>query len=205
MAHNAARRNDIRALLEGGVDLNARDRIGATPLHWAASYGHIKIVRFLLDHHADANAPNNEGYTPLHEAALEGHPEVAALLIERGANVDARNCAGNTPLHTVALTEYVRTAEILMIHGANQNIRNASGVKPRYIATCYGCTDIGKLLAAYAIQAAWRRFRPRARAARTIQRHWIRAYWDPAYRVCQARLRRDFAALAAAHVPAPAN
>lgn len=47
----------------------------------------------------------------------------------------------------------------------------------------------------------------RSRAAHMIQRYWIRAYWNPAYRVCQARLRRNFAALTVntKSAPAPAH
>ena len=37
----------IELLIKKGVDVNSKDKSGYTPLHWAAEYGHKKIVELL--------------------------------------------------------------------------------------------------------------------------------------------------------------
>ncbi|MGC9105409.1 MAG: ankyrin repeat domain-containing protein [Thermoprotei archaeon] len=51
-------------------DVNIRDKDGNTPLHLAAWYGYLDIVKFLVEHGADVNARNAEGNTPLHLAIM---------------------------------------------------------------------------------------------------------------------------------------
>ena len=53
-----------RLLLERGVDVNARDKDKASPLHLASSNSRSRIVQVLLDHGAKADAQNVDGQTP---------------------------------------------------------------------------------------------------------------------------------------------
>jgi ankyrin repeat protein len=62
----------VGLLLEYGVDVDARDGKGGTPLHHAAEEEHTKVARLLLEYGADVNARNNTGSTPLHSAARSG-------------------------------------------------------------------------------------------------------------------------------------
>ena len=55
------------ALIEGGADLDARNKDGTTPLHSASFLCYPDIVQALVDKGADKNARNNSGGT-----ALEG-------------------------------------------------------------------------------------------------------------------------------------
>jgi inversin len=40
-----------------------------TPLHWAASYGHLDQVKMLIKQDSNIGIPDVEGRTPLHWAA----------------------------------------------------------------------------------------------------------------------------------------
>ena len=80
----AAIRGDVRAvklLLENGVDVNAADHRGYTPLLLAAQYDgdSVALVQLLLDHGADVTAVA-EGETALSLAAKRGETEVTRLL-----------------------------------------------------------------------------------------------------------------------------
>ena len=44
----------VRALCEAGSDVNAADRTGMTPLHWACLKAHAPVVELLLNSKADA-------------------------------------------------------------------------------------------------------------------------------------------------------
>jgi ankyrin repeat protein len=87
-----------RLVIDCGLDPNARNRIGSTPLHDAAWSGHPEVVRFLLERGVDPNVRNNDGWTPLHSAAKNCHVDVARVLLDHGADPTIRDNEGRTPL-----------------------------------------------------------------------------------------------------------
>jgi ankyrin repeat protein len=74
----------LRLLLEHGIDLNAQNGAGWTPLHWVSMDGALEVVRLLLEHGADVEVKINVGLTALQLAADEGHDEVVKLLRKHG-------------------------------------------------------------------------------------------------------------------------
>lgn len=58
-----------------GVDPNLRDGDGATPLHFAASRGHLTCVRWLLSHGAKLSL-DKYGKSPINDAAENQQVEV---------------------------------------------------------------------------------------------------------------------------------
>ena len=62
--HDAVEKGNIEAVkqhLTAGTDVNMRDDIGATPLHWAAFSGHNEIAELLIAKGANVNARNARG------------------------------------------------------------------------------------------------------------------------------------------------
>jgi cytohesin len=122
----------VQAELDNGVDVNAKDDDGDTPLdvaedhpetadflrkhgantgdwlnadksiHTAVRDGNIEAVKQYLDAGTDVNAKDENGVTPLHQAAFYGQKEVVELLIAKGADVNAKEEDGWTPLHFAA-------------------------------------------------------------------------------------------------------
>jgi outer membrane protein assembly factor BamB len=85
----------VKAALDKGTDVNARNEIGITALWIAASKGKLEVVEVLLDHGADVNARDGIWYqTPL-SLSLGGfigggNVEVVKRLLKAGAkDVDA--------------------------------------------------------------------------------------------------------------------
>jgi len=58
-------KDELKALLDSGLDVNATDRHGRTALHLAAILGQTELARYLLSRGADINARNIPGHTPL--------------------------------------------------------------------------------------------------------------------------------------------
>jgi RNA polymerase sigma factor (sigma-70 family) len=94
---------------------------GWTPLHLAAHYGHMEIVRLLVEHGADVNAvaQNSIGNTPISAAGWSNHIDIVEYLLQNGAEVDIPNKWGSTALHRAVDASRVPLAELLLRHGAD--------------------------------------------------------------------------------------
>jgi len=86
---------------EDGIDVNSKDRLGNTAVHY--NYEHPEILAWLLAHGADLNATNKEGWTAMHQACndLDDRYNECLDMIERGADINVQGCRGRTPLHLV--------------------------------------------------------------------------------------------------------
>ncbi|TDL19957.1 ankyrin [Rickenella mellea] len=85
----------VRELVEQhGISSNAPDQFTYTPMHAAASYGHINILEYLISKGGDVNVTDSDGDTPLYTVESL---EIARYLVDRGANVDIRNIEDISP------------------------------------------------------------------------------------------------------------
>ncbi|MGA0583510.1 MAG: ankyrin repeat domain-containing protein [Castellaniella sp.] len=82
-----------RALISAGARVN---RLGWTPLHYAASKAQVDTARMLIEQGAIVNAPGPDGTTPLMMAALSGKPDIVRLLLAHGADPTMFNAAHET-------------------------------------------------------------------------------------------------------------
>ena len=83
-------------LKKDGIDVNAVDEIGFSPLHYSCKKGFRDIVKLLLDKDADVNTLSNESITPLHMAMIPGNREIVKMLVEAGADINATDKNGTT-------------------------------------------------------------------------------------------------------------
>lgn len=100
----------VRQLLALQAEIN---QPGWTALHYAATSGHLDIIKLLLEHHAyiDAESPNKT--TPLMMASRSGKLDVLRLLIDEGADVTLKNALGLTAIDFAELAEQRENAAFL--------------------------------------------------------------------------------------------
>ncbi len=147
----------LRALLEKGVDVNAKCyHHGATAL-WAASVGsHPDIIKVLLASGADVNTKNTDGVTALYVAAQNGHLENVKLLLESKADVNVkRKTDGTTTLWIAAHNGQLNIVKLLLESKADVNAKASKAGKDYTslsIAKEMGHTQIIKILKEYGAQ-----------------------------------------------------
>jgi ankyrin repeat protein len=133
----------VKALIEEGANVNAKNMWGETALHYAAEKGHKEVVELLIAKGADINAGRIEA---LQYAMDNGHTEVAIILINKGASVNPKTKSGWTPLHNAAYGGYKQVVEILLAKGAYVNSKDTKGYTPLNIAVDRDYNDVAKLL-----------------------------------------------------------
>jgi ankyrin repeat protein len=90
-------------LAEEQLNINVRDNAGNTPMHYAARYNNIKIIKILDMAGADVNAQNNLGQTPLHYAFQAYEGEAIKMLRQRGSSTKIKDNNGVVPAATLRL------------------------------------------------------------------------------------------------------
>ena len=133
----AAKRGDTHAvhyLVANGADLDARDPMGYTALHWAGIRGHWTIFSELVTAGATVNATGSDGGTPLHWACHHDRPDMVSQLIDAGASQHISNRWGRTPLHVAARRGCNQVARLLIQRGADIDATTTEGWTPLHVA-----------------------------------------------------------------------
>jgi ankyrin repeat protein len=139
---------DVEWLLSLGLDINAIDKNGNTPLHEAVGYASDEVLDAMLRSGASLGESREEGLlsganknpgamlwlirhgvplgkngyflTSLISGGKQNLPVIKAV-VERGIDINQKNFRGETPLAT-AITHYQPAiAQYLLQHGADQN------------------------------------------------------------------------------------
>lgn len=165
----------MKLLLEFGADINAEDSEKWTPLHAAATCGHLNLARYLINKGANLLAVNGDGNMPYDiceddktldliesEMAKQGvtqqliddtraSTEMKMLqdlqwLVEEDGDLDFQDEQGATYLHIAAANGYISVAEFLLDNGANPNICDNDSWHPVHSAACWGHPEILDML-----------------------------------------------------------
>ncbi|MEO2194634.1 MAG: ankyrin repeat domain-containing protein, partial [bacterium] len=114
-------RQQIRTLLDQGVDVNAPQGDGATALHWAAHLNDGETVGALLEAGATVDAVNDLGVAPLLIAAANGETAIAQMLLQAGADPDGGAAERERPLMRAAWVGSLDVVTALLDAGADPN------------------------------------------------------------------------------------
>ncbi|KAF7312310.1 Ankyrin [Mycena indigotica] len=88
--------NRVRHLIEQeSLSPNAPDEFTYTPMHAAASYGHLHVLEYLISKGGDVNVEDNDNDTPIYTVE---NVETARFLVDHGAILERRNSEGLSPI-----------------------------------------------------------------------------------------------------------
>jgi ankyrin repeat protein len=116
----------IEALLARNIAVNAPQADGAAPLHWAAYWDDLALVKRLIAARANVNAANDHGVTALGLACENGNVAIVSALLSAGAGPNIAPSSGETPLMTAARVGALDVVEALLSGGAGVNAREGS-------------------------------------------------------------------------------
>jgi ankyrin repeat protein len=130
--------------------INALDKDGRAPLHWAALYGQTKVMELLLADKADVNLLDGYGFTPLHWATTFNKRGAVGLLLANKADTNIKVAKyGWTPLRLAVIHGHMAAAEGLLNGGANPNVKDDENIPLLHQAVIRGKAEMVSLLLDY--------------------------------------------------------
>ncbi|KAL0028569.1 hypothetical protein WJX79_002655 [Trebouxia sp. C0005] len=162
----------VNILVSHGADINARDRQGNTPLHYALKSSFTEAVKLLLDHGAGMDTRSHLGETVLSIAAKHSPPAIVSLLLSHGADAVARDKGDQLemaarlcrkqkdqsadpqlgcmdPLIDVALKRFAALLSRLLSAGADLEAVDDEGLTPLHTAVKHRHPDLVEILLSY--------------------------------------------------------
>jgi len=166
----------MKVLVEFGADVNAADSEQWTPLHAAATCGHLHLVKFLIEKEASLLAVNGDGNMPYdicedettlsfieNEMAKRGVTQdlidetrgrtEARMLKELGqlagahGDLEFRDKHRATPLHIAAANGYLSVLEFLLDNHCSTEVNDLDLWQPLHAAACWGHLEAVEILA----------------------------------------------------------
>ena len=126
--HGDCSKENLQAIIDHGVDINASNKMNVTALMVACQRGNTDVINILLNAGADPNIADEKGAACIHHAVGGGcRKEVLLRLISRGADVNATTKINRTALKIACLNRNEDAINVLLNAGADSNIADADG------------------------------------------------------------------------------
>lgn len=154
-------KNKVEKYLCNGTNVNDKDELGRTALHWACRRGHLEIVEVLLRYEANTEVKEPVqkrfqfnsvpllpfGNTPLQLAMAYKKIDIVEFLLEHGAEVE-KISEGGTAFWAV-LNNFIGVMEILLNRGVGVNSplqQQDEGVCALHLAVEVGHLELCEML-----------------------------------------------------------
>lgn len=166
----------MKVLVEFGANVNAADSEQWTPLHAAATCGHLHLVKFLIEKDASLLAVNGDGNMPYdicedettlsfieNEMAKRGvtqdlidetrgrtENKMLADLMQLAAqhgDLEFRDKHKATPLHIAGANGYLSVLEFLLDNHCSTEVSDQDLWQPLHAAACWGHLEAVEILA----------------------------------------------------------
>lgn len=138
----------IKAILDGGADVNAQTSLGHTPLMIATFNTRSTTAKYLIDRHAELNIQGKDGASALHFAVMAGDHQTVHHLLYKGANHLLKTTNDETVLHILAQRngdcETIGTLESFDLGGLNvdEDVTKKKGLSALRIAEMNSECDV---------------------------------------------------------------
>jgi len=149
LLHSVAHSDNILLagkLIDTGLDMNAIDEDGATPVLFAASNGKFEMLKLFEEYGADFLVVENNGNDLMINVVIGGNIELIAYLIEKGISVNNFNDEEWTPLLFACMENHQEIVELLINASAYIQIYNNEGETPLLWAIWNGNTVMARTL-----------------------------------------------------------
>ncbi|KAJ8304114.1 hypothetical protein KUTeg_017697 [Tegillarca granosa] len=126
----------VEKLIEGGSDLEAKDKYGMRPALWAAWYGHLEILQLLINSGATSRCSNKQGMGLLHCASQNNNINVMNFIFEslENINVNEVDKCDRTSLHLAAENGHLEAVMRLIDMRCDCARRDKSGETALHLA-----------------------------------------------------------------------
>ncbi|XP_067678535.1 ankyrin repeat domain-containing protein 50-like [Haliotis asinina] len=130
--NSASKTGDIRKVKEilsqGHVDIDCKERIGRTPVMWAAGEGHKEVVDLLVSRGANLSIRDGFGLTILHSACLGGDVDLVKNVISQNMlDINGRVHCGRTAVMMAAENRHRDVVKLLVDKGADVSVVDETG------------------------------------------------------------------------------
>jgi ankyrin repeat protein len=123
--------DEIVALLRDhpDLDVNGKDEVGLTALHFASRMNHVEVVKLLLVHpNINVNTQTISGATPVYIACAYGSISIIKLLLkDPRVNITLANSYDCTPLWCATYSGFLEVIEWLIASGRDLGDINLNG------------------------------------------------------------------------------
>ncbi len=138
---------EVKALLDQGIDINAKNSEGNTPLYYALIGGHGELAQLLIEKGADVTVKDARGMTPLYLAAGQGMYTIVELILAHDTiDINVQTDLGWTPLHIAVGQGRKEVVQLLVARGANLDAKKKDGKTPLDLAKQRGHKEIAQML-----------------------------------------------------------
>ena len=122
---------DLKTEIKIGENVNASNKDGSSPLHFAASYDNKSAyVKTLINAGAKLSRRDKYGNTPMFYAVIIKNNDTVKLLLDAGASPDVRNINGQTTVHVAVISNNIAGLKTLLDAGADPMVRDKTGESP---------------------------------------------------------------------------
>jgi ankyrin repeat protein len=153
LLHVAARYNQyemVRKLLDKGLDVNAKNKLGSNPLHLACFTGSVAMVNDLLAKGSDYSVVNSRGKTPISYVSYGKNPEVFKLFLEKDKDIlNTKSTDGTNLLFYAIFAEDTAGFSYLLAQGLDVNSTDAHHITPLCWAVLYNNPELIKTAITY--------------------------------------------------------
>ncbi len=134
-------------LIDGGADVDARNKEGVTPLAIAVQKNDLETVKLLTVSGADIHTQDTNGNSPL-SLALAGSSEMLEAVVNE-TNAGLTDSNGNTPLHLALICDApLAKIQYMISLMKDVNTRNKDGNSALFLSILKNRQKVGELLLA---------------------------------------------------------